>query len=171
MSCCGFLKHIYQQLLGVAMSPSCMPRPYLNIKVVDSFSGCWWLTFMATVLSIAVFILTQEEHTRTQNGATVIIKSFVLAPTKCMAILLPQRGGQWAEHNHCPLAAYNIPKAICYYQNLLCNFQVSHCIKQWGKQAGIKGVQAIERLHVKSSFLPLTSFCGYEGQNVYRLIF
>lgn len=53
---------------GVAVSPSYTPGPHLDIKVMHSLSGRRWLTFVAPVLSIAVFILTQEEHTRTQNG-------------------------------------------------------------------------------------------------------
>ena len=43
--------------------------PHLDVEVVHSLGGCWWLTFMTTVLSIAIFILTQEEHERAQNEA------------------------------------------------------------------------------------------------------
>lgn len=43
---------------------------HLDIQVMHSFDNSWWLTFMATVLPIAVFILIQEEHGRTQKMGT-----------------------------------------------------------------------------------------------------
>ena len=94
LSCSHLPKPTHQQLLGVAVSLSCMPGPHLDVEVVHSLSGCRWLTFMATVLSIAIFVLTQEEHTRAQNEAEwnkiiTTTKLFVPAPTTYIAILLP----------------------------------------------------------------------------------
>lgn len=48
--------------------PRHAPAPHLDVEVVHSFRGGRRLTFKATALSIAVFILNQEEHTRTQHG-------------------------------------------------------------------------------------------------------
>lgn len=79
------------------MSLSCMLGPHLDIEVVHGLSGCRWLTFMATVLSIAVFILNQEEHMRTHNGAEMKPhhhhhQVICARPITHMTILLPQSG-------------------------------------------------------------------------------
>lgn len=62
------------------------PGPHLDIEVVHGFDGRRWLTFMATALPTAVFILIQEERGRTHKWelkwdmTITILNSFVPAP-------------------------------------------------------------------------------------------
>ena len=125
--CSFFHSHLpkpsHQQLLGVAESLSCVPGPHLDVEVVHSLGGCWWLTFMTTVLSIAIFILTQEEHKRAQNEAEMTQSHYchqvVYAhPTTYTAIMLPWRVGQWAEQPLSFLMLIALKSQLCQYQSL-----------------------------------------------------